>query len=156
MNYHGCGLLSCGGCHRTLCYLVVPGQVSTLLQATVESKYTRDLWRNASGGWAFAVSFETCGYRNSCRVKPLQKRVTRKELVNYVFREEYWGVECRGIPTRTLIDSKFPWHTQWKSMHVIDNQTGLMRQAAKWKRQQMHSVPPKVNVCAYRVWQAWV
>jgi hypothetical protein len=59
------GACAMGGCHRTLFLLVVPGQVNTLLQAG-------GLWRDASGGRAFAVSSGTSGYRNSCRAKPLQ------------------------------------------------------------------------------------
>ena len=37
--------------------------------------------------------------------------------------------ECRGIPARTLIDSKFPRHTQCKSEYVTDIGLGLLSKA---------------------------
>ncbi len=66
------------------------GKGSTSLRA-------RSLWWGASGGRAPTMSFGTCGYRNSCRVKPLHSRVTERGLV--IFGE----VLGRNNPARSRL-----------------------------------------------------
>ena len=64
-NYRGRGRIELWGGINTLVFLVIA-------RAREYAGAGQNLWRDVSGGRAFAMSFWTCGYRNSSRVEPLQ------------------------------------------------------------------------------------